>query len=77
MPSKKGRTCFVQTEESQVLWALNIQRRYNISKTTRWRWEASGALPPRDLFIGRRSGWRLATILAFEAARPRPPAETL
>lgn len=54
------------TTESSVLWPLNVERRFCISKTTRQRWERDGHLPPRDLIIGPKSGWLLSTIVDFE-----------
>ena len=45
-----------------VIWPRGIEERYGISSVTRWRWERSGRLPPRDVHIGGRSGWRPETL---------------
>jgi predicted DNA-binding transcriptional regulator AlpA len=49
-----------------VIWSAGIRERYGISAVTAWRWERAGRLPPRDLHIGGRSGWRPETIEAAE-----------
>lgn len=53
-------------EGTGVIWPAGLQRRYGISAVTRWRWEKDGKLPPRDLFVGNKSGWRPSTIDAAE-----------
>jgi len=50
-----------------VIWPRGLERRYGISAVTRWRWERSGRLPPRDVHVGGRSGWRPETIERYEA----------
>jgi predicted DNA-binding transcriptional regulator AlpA len=57
------------TRGTSVIWAAGLQERYGISAPTRWRWEKTGRLPPRDVHIGGRSGWRPETI---EAAEQKP-----
>jgi len=54
------------TEGSRVVWPSGVERRYDISAVTRWRWERSGRLPPRDFSIGGRTGWRIETLDALE-----------
>jgi predicted DNA-binding transcriptional regulator AlpA len=49
-----------------VVWVAGVEKRYGISSVTRWRWERDGKLPPRDVHIGGRSGWRPETLLAAE-----------
>lgn len=51
---------------TDVIWNAGLEARYGISPPTRWRWERAGKLPPRDVHIGGRSGWKLATIEAAE-----------
>jgi hypothetical protein len=54
------------TEGSHVVWAAGAERRYGITPVTRWRWERAGRLPPRDVSIGGRTGWRPETLDAAE-----------
>jgi predicted DNA-binding transcriptional regulator AlpA len=50
-----------------IVWPKGVEERYGISGPTRWRWERSGKLPPRDVFIGGEpAGWRPATLAAAE-----------
>ena len=49
-----------------VIWPKGVEERYGISTPTRWRWERSHKLPPRDVHIGGRSGWRPETLEAAE-----------
>lgn len=49
-----------------VIWPRGLEQRYGISAITRWRWERAGRLPPRDVHIGGRSGWRPDTLTAAE-----------
>jgi hypothetical protein len=51
---------------THVIWAPGIEARYGISPATRWRWEASGRLPKRDINVGGKTGWRPETLAAFE-----------
>lgn len=48
-----------------VIWPRGVEERYGISAVTRWRWERTGKLPPRDVHIGR-GGWRPETLEAAE-----------
>lgn len=54
------------TEGSRVVWPSGVELRYGVSAVTRWRWEKSGRLPPRDVSIGGRTGWRPETLNAAE-----------
>lgn len=56
-------------EGSAVIWPAGVQKRYGISGVTRWRWERDGNLPPRDVHLGTRSGWRPETLIAAEQSR--------
>jgi hypothetical protein len=51
---------------SRVVWPAGVQEFYGISSVTRWRWEREGKLPPRDVHIGGRSGWRFETLASAE-----------
>ncbi len=48
-----------------VIWPQGVQAMYDISAPTRWRYEKSGRLPPRDVHLGSKSGWRPETLAAF------------
>jgi predicted DNA-binding transcriptional regulator AlpA len=50
-----------------VIWAKGVEERYGVTAVTRWRWERAGKLPPRDVHIGGRSGWRPETLAAAES----------
>ena len=51
---------------TRVIWPGGVQERYGISKPTRWRWEKTGRLPPRDVNLGGKTGWRPETLEAAE-----------
>lgn len=53
-------------EGTKVVWPAGVERRYDISTVTRWRWERAGRLPPRDVRIGGRTGWKPETLNAAE-----------
>jgi hypothetical protein len=65
---KKGRkrTRGAPRAGTVVIWPAGVEQRYDISAVTRWRWERAGTLPPRDVHIGGRSGWRPETLTAAE-----------
>ena len=50
-------------QKRTVLWAADLCERWGVSLATLWRWRRSGKMPLPD-FQG--SGWRMATIVAFE-----------
>jgi hypothetical protein len=52
-----------------VVWPAGVEQRYGISDITRWRWERAGKLPPRDIHVGGRSGWRPETLASFESVQ--------
>ena len=54
------------TEGTAVVWPRGAEIRYCISAPTRWRWEKSGRLPPRDVNLGGKTGWRPETLTAAE-----------
>lgn len=54
----------------EIIWPIGVEERYKISSPTRWRWERSGKLPPRDVRLGAdKSGWRKATLDSWESVR--------
>lgn len=61
---------------SAIIWPRGIEDRYGISSVTRYRWERSGRLPPRDVIVGgKRVGWNPATLDAADRGeRPARPA---
>jgi hypothetical protein len=71
------------TSGTAVVWPAGVQQRYGISDVTRWRWERQSdrfrkdgvgveKLPPRDVYVGGRSGWRPETLEAYERAAQAP-----
>jgi len=50
------------TQGTGVTWPRGVEVRYGISATTRWRWERLGKLPPRDIDVGGKTGWRPSTL---------------
>jgi predicted DNA-binding transcriptional regulator AlpA len=59
-----------------VVWPRGVEERYGISAPTRWRWEKLGLLPPRDIKVGGRTGWRPQTLATAEALQAEPSGET-
>jgi predicted DNA-binding transcriptional regulator AlpA len=54
----------------RILRPVAIEQRYGVSGPTRWRWEKSGRLPPRDVFLnGKPWGWRESSLVAAESGR--------
>lgn len=54
----------------EIVWPNGVEKRYGISPPTRWRWERSGRLPPRDVHLGSdKSGWRKSTLDNWERQR--------
>jgi hypothetical protein len=55
------------TERRSVVWPRDLERRYNISDSTRARWEKIGLIPRRDVYLGGKpEAWYLATVEAAE-----------
>jgi predicted DNA-binding transcriptional regulator AlpA len=49
--------------ERAVLKPRDVERLFDITAPTRWRWEKKGKLPPRDVILGGEPiGWRPATL---------------
>lgn len=61
MPEKVARS---PREGTNVVWPKGVEARYGISAPTRWRWEKQGKLPPRDVCIGDKTGWKPSTLPA-------------
>jgi len=56
-----------RTGGTAIIHPRGIEERYGISAVTRYRWERTGKLPARDVFIGGvASGWRPETLEAAE-----------
>jgi hypothetical protein len=53
---------------THAVWPSGVQARYGISSVTRWRWERAGKLPPRDVNVGGKTGWRPETLDAWQTA---------
>jgi hypothetical protein len=65
-----GRPKRVRSVGTGCIWPLGIQKRYDISAPTRWRWEKCGLLPPRDVFVGGRPiGWKPETLDAADRGK--------
>jgi predicted DNA-binding transcriptional regulator AlpA len=55
------------SQDRRVLYPRDVEIRYAISAPTRWRWERTGKLPPRDVHIGGvLEGWRPETLEAAD-----------
>jgi hypothetical protein len=57
-----------------IVWPSGLELRYDISAPTRWRWEKTGKLPPRDVFIGGvAEGWKPETLDRADACPNAKP----
>ncbi len=54
-----------------VVWPSGVEERYGISPPTRWRWEKDGKIPPRDVAIGDKTGWRPKTLDDAESLKAK------
>ncbi len=45
-----------------VVWSAGLREMLDISEPTLWRWRRAGKIPPPDVRIGDREGWRPETI---------------
>ena len=63
---RSTKTKRAPTEGTRVVWPSGVERRYDVSSVTRWRWERTGRLPPRDIRIGGRTGWHPTTLDQLE-----------
>jgi predicted DNA-binding transcriptional regulator AlpA len=64
MPKRKPRKRPPHAGTAAV-WPQGVQQMFDISAPTRWRYEKTGKLPPRDVHLGSKSGWRHETLAAF------------
>lgn len=56
---------------THVIWPAGLEEMLGISPVTRWRRERQGKLPPRDISIAGRTGWKRQTIEnALQVAPP-------
>jgi predicted DNA-binding transcriptional regulator AlpA len=52
---------------THVIHPRGVEQRYGFSSVTRWRYEKTGKLPPRDVFIGGVAvGWKPSTLESAE-----------
>jgi hypothetical protein len=51
---------------TNVVWPQGVEAMYDISPWTRWRWEKIGRLPPRDVNLKGKTGWKPETLAAAE-----------
>lgn len=65
-PKPKPRRRAAPRSGTDVVWPKGLEERWGISPPTRWRWEKIGRIPPRDVNIGGKTGWRPATVAAAE-----------
>jgi predicted DNA-binding transcriptional regulator AlpA len=64
-PSQRGKKKRVSGD--RVIYPNGVQLRYGVSSPTRWRWEKTRQLPPRDVFRnGVAVGWRPETLEAAD-----------
>lgn len=57
----------------RIVWPTDLASRYGRNPSTIWRWVTDGRLPPHDVQIGTRRGWKLSTIEAHERAASEAP----
>ena len=49
-----------------IIWHSSLRERYGVNRTTIYRWQRSGLLPPPDVVMGRYQGWYATSIADFE-----------
>lgn len=55
---------------ARCVWPRGVANRFGVTTVTVWRWERSGRLPARDVYLGGRAvGWRPETLEAAERGR--------
>lgn len=54
-----------------MIWRAGLIERWGISDVTFWRWKRDGKIPPPDVFVGGREGWRPETIEVAERGAQR------
>ena len=63
------RTRGAPVRGTHVIWPSGVEERYGITSVTRWRWERAGKLPPRDVNVGGKTGWKPETLESAERGR--------
>jgi predicted DNA-binding transcriptional regulator AlpA len=59
-----------QPRLSQIVRPVDVSNAYGVCGVTRWRWEKTGRLPPRDAYLnGEAVGWKRETIEAVMAGK--------
>ena len=53
--------------DEQFLTCKEVCKRYNISRTTLWRWEQKGLLPPAEFIGGKAKRHRLSKLIEGES----------
>jgi predicted DNA-binding transcriptional regulator AlpA len=62
---------------TDCIFPRGVEERFGVTSATRYRWEKSGKLPPRDVNVGGKAvEWRPATIHAAERGEYRGPTAT-
>jgi hypothetical protein len=56
---------------THVYWPHGVEQRYGITAVTRWRWERDKRLPPRDVDVGGKTGWKPETLDAWDRGQPQ------
>jgi hypothetical protein len=68
---KRKRAPKAKVRGEAVIWPRGLEQRYGISAITRWRWERGGHLPPRDVNVGGKTGWKPSTLTAADSPAKR------
>ncbi|WP_075878624.1 AlpA family phage regulatory protein [Vreelandella massiliensis] len=55
--------------EDRYLCDLEVCKRYNISRSTLWRWRSLGRVPPPVRLGPRAVRWSLQTLILWEKAK--------
>jgi predicted DNA-binding transcriptional regulator AlpA len=69
--ARKRRPATNSVSAAMVIWPPELAKRWGVGKVTLWRYRTAGKLPACDFRLGRREGWRRATIENYEAGVAR------
>lgn len=61
-PTTKPKLKRAPTRGESVIWPAGLDKMTGWSSVTRWRRERDGSIPPRDVKIGKATGWKPETI---------------